>query len=321
MRIARIEIDGAARAAIVAADASSASLLPPEVSVVDLLAADPAEREQIAARADGEVALSDARLLAPVQPPTVRDFSVFEQHIEGVRMNAQPRRPGARDLVRVAVLLLLEPARGSGPGAEIPVPPGCVDLDFELEVAAVIGRAGRNLRPDEAGAAHRGLHDLQRLVRARSAGRRDAARARDLQGQGLRQHPRPLDRHRRRARALPREGDRLDLDLRASSTVARSATTRWPTWRGASRSSSPTPRAARGFAPGDVLGSGTCGGGCLLELWGRYGRDELPPLAPGDTVTLTVEGIGTLTNTVVAGVDPIPLPRARPGRLRSRAAA
>jgi hypothetical protein len=41
-------------------------------------------------------------------------------------------------------------------------------------------------------------------------------------------------------------------------------------------------------------------------------------LQAGDTVTLSVQGIGTLTNTVVAGVDPIRLPEARPGRLRAR---
>jgi hypothetical protein len=58
-----------------------------------------------------------------------------------------------------------------------------------------------------------------------------------------------------------------------------------------------------------------------MELWGRHGRDGYPPLKPGDTVALTVQGIGTLTNTVVAGADPIPLPKARPGRLRARAAA
>jgi 2-keto-4-pentenoate hydratase/2-oxohepta-3-ene-1,7-dioic acid hydratase in catechol pathway len=60
-----------------------------------------------------------------------------------------------------------------------------------------------------------------------------------------------------------------------------------------------------------VLGSGTCGFGCLLEMWGRYGRERYPPLQPGDEVSLGVQGIGTLTNTVVAGVDPIPLPASR----------
>ena len=65
--------------------------------------------------------------------------------------------------------------------------------------------------------------------------------------------------------------------------------------------------------PGDVLGSGTCGDGCLLELWGRRGRKSLP-LGPGDVVSLDVEGIGVLTNTVVAGAEPHVLPAARSGR-------
>ncbi|GAA1822463.1 fumarylacetoacetate hydrolase family protein [Actinomadura chokoriensis] len=72
--------------------------------------------------------------------------------------------------------------------------------------------------------------------------------------------------------------------------------------------------ASRGAAlrSGDVLGSGTCGnGGCLAELWGRGDGREPPPLKPGDTVTLTVEGIGTVSNTVVPGRPPVPLPRAR----------
>lgn len=77
--------------------------------------------------------------------------------------------------------------------------------------------------------------------------------------------------------------------------------------------------ASRGtrIRPGDVLGSGTCGnGGRLAELWGERGRQDPPPLRPGDTVTLTAQGIGTVSNTVVTGTGPAPLPRAR---CRSRA--
>lgn len=79
-----------------------------------------------------------------------------------------------------------------------------------------------------------------------------------------------------------------------------------------------TAYASRGtrVVPGDVLGSGTCGnGGCLAELWGRSGERVPPPLEPGDTVTLTVEGIGAVSNTVVPGAAPVPLPA---GRRRSR---
>ncbi len=64
---------------------------------------------------------------------------------------------------------------------------------------------------------------------------------------------------------------------------------------------------------GDVLGSGTCGnGGCLAELWGRRGRPDPPPLQPGDVVEMTVEGIGTIRNRVVAGVDLPPVGRPGP---------
>lgn len=76
--------------------------------------------------------------------------------------------------------------------------------------------------------------------------------------------------------------------------------------------------ASRGtrVVPVDVLGSGTCGnGGCLAELWAVRGVRTPPPLKPGDTVTLTVEGIGTVSNTVVAGSDPLPIPA---GQRRAR---
>ena len=62
---------------------------------------------------------------------------------------------------------------------------------------------------------------------------------------------------------------------------------------------------------GDVLGSGTCGWGCLWSSGAARAATAVPPLQPGDTVSLAVEGIGTLTNTVVEGVEPIALPTAR----------
>jgi 2-keto-4-pentenoate hydratase/2-oxohepta-3-ene-1,7-dioic acid hydratase in catechol pathway len=52
-------------------------------------------------------------------------------------------------------------------------------------------------------------------------------------------------------------------------------------------------------------------GGCLAELWGLRGDSAPAPLKPGDTVTLTVEGIGSVSDTVVPGADPVPLPAGR----------
>ena len=51
--------------------------------------------------------------------------------------------------------------------------------------------------------------------------------------------------------------------------------------------------------PGDVIGSGTVGTGCILELGLVHGRDRFPWLGVGDEVTVAVEGIGSLTNRVV----------------------
>ena len=318
MRIARIETDGAVRVAIVSADGASVSMLAPDVTVLDLLAADPVRREELASGVVDQVALAEAQLLAPVQPPTVRDFSVFEQHIEGVRIG-RTDEPVPAVWYESLFCYFSNPHAVNGPGAEIPVPPGCVDLDFELEVAAVIGQPGSNLRPEDA-AAHIAGYTIFNDWSAR-----DLQLAEMRLGLGIckgKDFANTLGPWIVTADELEayRKGDRLDLDLRASvndreigdDTLANMAWSFEELVSYASRGTS--------VRTGDVLGSGTCGGGCLLEMWGRYGRDGYPPLGPGDTVALTVEGIGTLSNTVVAGPDPISLPPARPGRLRSRAA-
>ena len=50
--------------------------------------------------------------------------------------------------------------------------------------------------------------------------------------------------------------------------------------------------------PGEVIGSGTVGSGCFLELNGsKITHDQW--LRPGDVVSLTIDGLGTLTDTIV----------------------
>ena len=62
-------------------------------------------------------------------------------------------------------------------------------------------------------------------------------------------------------------------------------------------------RGAR-VVPGDVIGSGTCGTGCILELSLVHGSDQYPWLQPGDVVDLSVERLGRLRN-VVAAASPV----------------
>jgi 2-keto-4-pentenoate hydratase/2-oxohepta-3-ene-1,7-dioic acid hydratase in catechol pathway len=72
--------------------------------------------------------------------------------------------------------------------------------------------------------------------------------------------------------------------------------------------------------PGDVLGSGTCGRGCLAELWGRVGELVPPPLVPGDEVVIRVERLGEIRNVLAESRETpfVPSARAR-SRARTRA--
>ena len=140
MKIARALHHGQPRTATVTGDA--VNVLASNVEVLDLLGADPRERGGLAARVEAALPLSEARLLAPVIPPTIRDFSVFEQHIEGVIKDANPDATVPAVWYESPFCYFTNPNAVTGPGDEIPVPPGCRRLDLELEVAAVIGRPG-----------------------------------------------------------------------------------------------------------------------------------------------------------------------------------
>ena len=318
MRIGRVDHDGHARTAVI--DGDGVRILELGVSVVDVLGVDPVERERLAGRVEVELPLAQTRLLAPVEPPTIRDFSVFEQHIEGVIKDANPDATVPPVWHESPFCYFTNPNALTGPGEDIPVPPGCRRLDLELEVAAVIGRSGRNLAPGEAGEHIAGYT----IFNDWSA--RDLQMAEMRLGLGMckgKDFANTLGPWIVTTDELEEyvDGDRLDLELRAeingsalgTDTLANMA------WSFAELVS----YASRGtwIRPGDVLGSGTCGNGCLLELWGRRGRDFHAPLGPGDVVSLHVEGIGTLTNTVVAGAEPHVLPPARTGRRAPRSAA
>ena len=64
--------------------------------------------------------------------------------------------------------------------------------------------------------------------------------------------------------------------------------------------------ASRGtrVVPGDLIGSGTVGTGCILELSRTHGTDQYPWLQPGDEVIATVEGRGSLHN-IITPADPV----------------
>jgi 2-keto-4-pentenoate hydratase/2-oxohepta-3-ene-1,7-dioic acid hydratase in catechol pathway len=115
---------------------------PLDADLLDVLAATPEERERIPRGTP--VALADIELLAPIQPASIRDGVTFEEHVEGIAGEVVPEWYDAPTFYFTNVHAV------TGPHDDIPVPPGSKGFDFELEVAAVIGRAGRDLTPEAA---------------------------------------------------------------------------------------------------------------------------------------------------------------------------
>ncbi|OAH12254.1 fumarylacetoacetate hydrolase family protein [Streptomyces jeddahensis] len=301
MRIATYLYEGRRHCGVV--DGTVVRALPDGTSPLDALGARPV---------GDAVPLSDVHLLPPLQPPTVRDFVTFEEHVEGVRRSVDGTAGVPERWYAAPTFYFTNPYAVYGPHDDIPMPPGSSVLDFELEVAAVIGKEGRDLTPEQARdhiVGYTVFNDWS---------------ARDLQSAEMKVGLGPckgkdtattLGPYLVTADELERYRDadgflRLALTAEVNGEVVGEDLLSNMSWTFEEMVS----YASRGtwVRPGDVLGSGTCGnGGCLAELWGVRGRQEPAPLKPGDTVTLTVEGIGSVSNTVVTGPDPVPVPSAR----------
>jgi 2-keto-4-pentenoate hydratase/2-oxohepta-3-ene-1,7-dioic acid hydratase in catechol pathway len=224
-------------------------------------------------------AKAEVDLLAPVpRPNSLRDFMVYEEHVK----NAMGEEP-PNVWYEMPVYYKSNADSVIGTGVDVEWPEYSNLMDYELEIAAVIGKRGTDISADEAEeyiAGYTIFNDFS---------------ARDIQGQEM------------EARLGPAKGKDfanafgpylVTADAFDPETATMRADVDGETW------SEGTPgEMYHSFAdiiehvsqsetlhPGDVLGSGTVGEGCGLEL-GQF-------LESGNTVTLHVEGIGTLENTV-----------------------
>jgi len=256
--------------------------------------------------------LDTVRLLPPLHPPALRDFVAFEEHVEGVVRSVTGTGTVVDEWYAAPTFYFTNPHTLIGAADPVEIPPGCQALDFELEVAAVIGVGGRNLDVAAARDAIVGYtimndwsaRDLQRAEMKVGLGPAKGKDFASTLGPWLVTADEVEASH---------DGDGF-LDLRMTVTV-NDRLVGWDnlanmSWTFAELAA----YASRGSVlhPGDVLASGTCGnGGCLAELWGRNGVIDPPTLRSGDAVTMTVDGLGMLRNTVIRGGDAHPIPPAR----------
>ncbi|NYH51072.1 2-keto-4-pentenoate hydratase/2-oxohepta-3-ene-1,7-dioic acid hydratase in catechol pathway [Nocardiopsis arvandica] len=307
MRLATYQHEGLRRCGVV--EGEEVLPLPEGTDLLDLVGGAPVPETGT------PVPLAGVRLLPPLEPPSVRDFVTFEEHVEGVRRSVSGEEGVPDAWYDAPTFYFANPAALVGAHDDVPVPPGCEALDFELEVAAVVGRPGGDLTPERAREHIFGYTVFNDWS------------ARDIQSREMRVGLGPCKGKDAAATLGPwlvtadelephRDGEgflRLALTAEVNGEVVGSDLLSNMGWTFEEMLA----HASRGTTvrTGDVLGSGTCGnGGCLAELWGRRGRQDPPPLRPGDTVTLTVEGVGTVANTVVPGkaVEPVPGARRRP---------
>lgn len=235
---------------------------------------------------------AEADLLLPYRPASVRDFVTFESHVEGVRRSVDHASGVPEAWYDAPTFYFTNPHALYGPGAAIPRPVSCRALDFELEVGVVLGTGGSSLSATEAEAAVFGYT----IVNDWSA--------RDLQSREMQVGLGPAKGKDFATSIGPwivtaDELPSLDLDCRVSVNGVLVGQDRLSHMRWSFAEMIAYASRDSVVVPGDLLASGTTGGGgCLAELWGRRGEQTPPPLEPGDLVTMEVEGIGTLSGSV-----------------------
>jgi fumarylacetoacetate (FAA) hydrolase len=250
------------------------------------------------ARDEEDVAVLDAGGLAfgpPIlRPPSLRDFYAFEGHVRTM----WERRGGEvpETWYRLPIFYFSNVSEIRGPDDPIWSPARSQELDYELEVAALVDTPALDLAPERAEQAIGGYtifndwsaRDLQReetVVRLGPAKGKDFASS---FGPWL-VTPDEL--------ADARSGTGYDLAMTAEVNGTETSRGRWADAQFSFGEMLARASADVHLRPGDLVGSGTVGTGCLLEVRdatiGRY-------LEPGDEVVLRVDRLGALRNPIVA---------------------
>lgn len=244
--------------------------------------------------------LAEVTLLAPVPDPTsMRDAYAFRQHVEAARRNRGVDMIPEYD--EIPIFYFTNHNATTGPGVVEVMDLHLDKLDFELECAIVIGREGRNISAAEADdyiAGYTVMNDwsaraLQMHEMKLNLG---PAKGKDFAtsiGPWLVTKDELQDK-----RIRGETGERYDLVM--TCTVNGEEVSRGNLKDMSWTFAQIIERASYGVTlyPGDVIGSGTVGTGCFLELNGSKVYEPAWWLKDGDVVVCDIERLGRLENTV-----------------------
>lgn len=246
---------------------------------------------------DDDEAILDADDLAfgpPIlRPPSLRDFYAFERHVKTMWERRGGTVPEA--WYRIPVFYFSNVSEVRGPGEPVWCPAASQELDYELEVAALIDTPAVDLPPERGEEAIGGymiLNDwsARDLQREETAVRLGPAKGKDF-ATSIGPWLVTTDEL-----AEARAGKTYDLAMTASVNGQELSRGTWASAQFGFGEMVARASADVRLRPGDLLGSGTVGSGCLLEI-----KDEVLKrwLEPGDLVTLAVERLGELASPVI----------------------
>lgn len=271
-------------------------------------------------------ALDSVQLLAPLTPATIRDFVTFEEHVEGMTASSDGESNVPAEWYELPTFYFTNPHTVRSTG-DIIRPPRTLRLDFELELAAIIGApnsggafGGKNLSAAEATDYIFGYTVMNDWSARDIQGREMAVKLGPCKGKDFAITLGPWIVTADEVESKLDPDGFLELsasvwvngELVGQDMVSNMGWTFNELAAYASRNSQ--------LVPGDVLGSGTVGnGGCLAELWGRNQQLTPPPLQEHDNVRMEIDSIGVIQNVIGPQEKAPELPPAR-RRLRDRSA-
>ena len=258
-------------------------------------------------KSDAIAPVQDYQLMAPVPHPTsCRDGYAFRQHVEAARRNRGVDM--IQEFDQYPIFYFTNHNAIQGPGAIYCMPDHFQQLDFELEIAIVIGKEGKNIKAKDADEYIAGftiMNDLsaRKLQMEEMLLNLGPAKGKDFStviGPWL-VTPDELKSHLVPAKK-GHVGNNYNLSMKCwvNDQLVSEGNVKDMDWTFAEI----IERCSYGVTiyPGDVIGSGTVGTGCFLELngTGKLKDANYTPqwLQPNDVVTMSIDGLGTLENTI-----------------------